>query len=300
MVGHYWEILCGQKFTDSCSNSVSSVTFLQPPPPPKQETKWEKFAKERGIGLNQEKRSRKVWDEATGTWMYRHGYQKANNDAAAWPIMEVKRNDDPYADPWEKLRDAKRTRVEKNTENRMRNQEQAGQLAKGTTRRVVKNLEAGRKAGKAGGSQDRDGVLPIGVPVDLKATKVSGKIDSQKRGKESTVAALVASQRSTASLGKFDQMRDGEPERKKTVAGLKKRKFESATDKKVVASEAERGMKLLNTVMNGGGVTREKAKRNGSLAKGETAYDYDFDDGLGASTFRKKKVSNRLRSESAL
>jgi hypothetical protein len=41
--------------------------------------------------------------------------------------------------------------------------------------------------------------------------------------------------------------------------------------------------------MNGGGAAREKAKRNGSLARGETAYDYDFDDGLGASSFRKKK-----------
>jgi regulator of ribosome biosynthesis len=216
--------------------------------------------------------------------MYRHGYQKANNDAASWPIMEVKRNDDPYADPWEKLRDANRARVEKNTENRMLNQEQASQLAKGTTRRLMKNLEAGRKAGKAGGNRDRDGVLPIGIPIDLKATKASGKINSKKRGKESTVAALVASQRSTASLGKFDQMRDSEPERTKAMAGLKKRKFESVTDKKVVASEAERGMKVLNTVMNavmnGGDVAREKAKRKGSLAKGETAYDYDFDDGL--------------------
>ena len=273
---------------------LSPVLFTQPPPLPKQETKWEKFAKERGIGLNKTKRSRKVWDEATGTWMYRHGYQKANNADAAWPIMEVKSNDDPYADPWEKLRDAKRARVEKNAKNCMRNQEQAGLLAKGTTRRVMKNLEAGRRAGKTGGNQDRDGVLPIGIPVDLKATKISDKIHSKKRGKESVVAALVASQRSTASLGKFDQMRDGEPERKKAMTGLKKRKFESATDKKVVNSEAEKGMKVLNTVMNGGGVAREKAKRKGSLAKGETAYDYDFDDGLGASTFRKKKVSNQI------
>jgi hypothetical protein len=105
----------------------------------------------------------------------------------------------------------------------------------------MKNLEAGRKAGKAGGNRDRDGVLPIGIPIDLKATKASGKINSKKRGMESTMAALVASQRSTASLGKLDQMRDSEPERTKAMAGLKKRKFESATDKKVVALEAERG-----------------------------------------------------------
>ena len=226
----------------------------------------------------------------TGEWKYRTGYQKANNDAQEWPIMEVKGNDDPFADPWEKLRDAKRARVEKNMENRMRNQERAGQLPKGTATRAMKNLAKGRNAGKAGGNKDRDNVLPTGVPVDLEANKASGPVVSKKRGKESTVAALVATQRSTASLGKFDQVRKGEPERKKALAGLKKRKFESSTDKKVVSTEAERGMKVLNAVISGGGAAREKAKRNGSLARGETAYDYDFDDGLGASTFRKKKV----------
>lgn len=222
--------------------------------------------------------------------MYRHGYQKANSDAQSWPIMEVKRNEDPYADPWEKLRDAKRARVEKNMENSMRNQERAGLLRKGTATRVTKSLEKARYAGKAGGNQDRDGALPSGVPVDLKTRKGSQQVNSVQRGKASTTAALLATQRSTASLGKFDQMREGEPERRKAMAGLKRRKFEGATDKKVVSTEADRGMKLLNTVMNGGGVAREKAKKNGSLAKGETAYDYDFDDGLGAGNFRKKKV----------
>jgi len=259
-----------------------------PPPPPKKETKWEKFAKERGIPTNKEKRSRKVWDEATQSWMYRHGYQKANNDAQEWPIMEVKRNDDPYADPWEKIRETKKARVEKNMENRMRNQERAGTLAKGTATRVMKNIAKNREAGKKGGNLDKV-APPSGVPVDLKQTKTSGNLKPLQRGRESTAAALLATQRSTASLGKFDKMREDEPERKKAMAGLKKRKFESATDKKVTNTEADRGMKLLNSVMTGGGAAREKAKRSGKLAKGETAYDYDFDDGLGASSFRKKK-----------
>lgn len=226
-----------------------------------------------------------MWDEVSKTWMYRHGYQKANNDSSAWPIMEVKKNDDPYADPWETLRDAKRTRVEKNTENRMRNEERAGALPKGTATRVLKNSKRVRESGKTGGNLDR---VPTGVPVDLE-TRKGAPVKSLQRGRDSTVAALAATQRSTASLGKFDRMREGEPERKKALAGLKKRKFESATDRKVVSSEAERGMKLLTSVMTGGGVAREKAKRAGKLAKGETAYDYDFDDGLGPGKFKKKK-----------
>ena len=221
--------------------------------------------------------------------MYRHGYKKANDDTKEWPIMEVKANQDPYEDPWERLREDKRSRTEKNLENRMRNKERAGELPRGTTTRMLKSCEKSRQAGKAGGKFDRDNVVPTGVPVDLKPTKASDDALPAKRGKESITAALQATQRSTASLGKFDRMREGEPERKKAVTALKKRKFESATGKKAIASEAERSLKVLKTVVDGGGAAREKARKKGRLATGETAYDYEFDDGLGPSTFKKKK-----------
>lgn len=264
---------------------VTKLPRQLPPPPPKQETKWEKFAKMKGIPLNKSKRSQKVWDEAEETWKFRHGYNKANDDAKEWPIMEVKKNDDPFEDPWERLRDAKRNRVDKNMENRMRNAERAGEVPKGTTNRAVKNQKKIREEAKKGGKMDKNGI-PVGVPVDLPSRKGSETTDPKKRGRDNTVKALLATQRSTASLGNFDAIRKGEPDRKKA---LKKRKFESATDRKVVSSEADRGMKVLSTVMNGGGKERERAKRNGLLAKGETAYDFEYDDGLGPSKFRKKK-----------
>lgn len=262
-----------------------AIPRAMPPPPPKEETKWEKFAKAKGIPLNKEKRSRKVWDEATGTWMYRHGHEKANSSSKEWPIMEVGANDDPFDDPWEKVRDSKRARTEKNLENRMKNQERVGNLAKGTTNRVLKSREKSRKEGKLAGNADRDDVPPTGVPVDLKGEGGTAKL----RGKVSTVAALEAVQRSTASLGKFDKVLEGEPERKKTLSKLKKRKYESATDKKVITTEGQKSMKILDAVINGGGVAKEKAIRKGQYATGETAYDYEFNDGLGASTFKKKK-----------
>lgn len=222
--------------------------------------------------------------------MYRTGYEKANNTSKEWPIMEVKGNEDPFEDPWERMRDAKRSRVEKNMENRMRNAERAGVIPKGTATRTIKNLQKTRKAGKEGGNSDRDNVAPSGIPVDLHTRKGTEKATSMKRGRDSHMKAIVAAQVSTASMGKFDRMREGEPERRKAMAGLKKRKFESATDKKVISRESERGLKVLNVVLNGGGKAREKAARKGALATGETAYDYEYDDGLGASTFRKKKV----------
>lgn len=222
--------------------------------------------------------------------MYRHGFEKANKKDKEWPIMEVGANDDPFDDPWEKLRDAKKARVDKNVESRMKNEERAGNLAKGATNRVMKGKEKAYKAGKEGGRMDTTdtAVLPTGVPVDLTNGNTAATA-TKLRGKSSTVAALKAVQQSTASLGKFDKMREGEPERKKTLSKMKKRKYESATDKKVISSEGETSMKILNAVMNGGGAAKEKAIRKGQLARGETAYDYEYDDGLGSSSFRKKK-----------
>jgi regulator of ribosome biosynthesis len=236
--------------------------------------------------LNKEKRSQKVFDEESGEWKFRHGYNRAN-DVKEWPIMEVNPNDDPNADPWEKDREAKRTRVNKNMESRMRNEERAGNMSKGTTTRSLKSKEKTREAGRAGGGAK---ILPAGVPVDLRSARGGDeKLSAAQRGKTSITAALAATQRSTASLGKFDKTREGEPEKKKAITSVKKRKLETSTDTRVMATEGERGMKVLKSVIDGGGVAKEKMRKKGQLAKGETAYDYDYDDGLGASSFRKKK-----------
>ena len=220
--------------------------------------------------------------------MFRHGYRKANDEGKEWPIMEVKDGEDPFANPWEKQREAKRARVEKNVEQRMRNQERAGMLEKGTTTRVLKSREKSRKLGKAGGNTDRDS-LPVGIPVDIKNTKSGDPNQQPKRGKAGTLAALEATQRSTASLGRFDKMLEGEPERKKVNDKAKKRKYESATDRKVLSGETERSLKVLKSVVDGGGMSKEREIRRGKFAHGETPYDYEFDDGLGPSSYKKKK-----------
>ena len=221
--------------------------------------------------------------------MFRHGYEKANRKENEWPIMEVGANDDPFEDPWEKQREEKRTKVDRNIERRMKNEERAGNLSKGATNRAVKAKKQAYEVGKEAGRKDSRS-LPSGVPVDLKNSADPRKAaDNKLRGKRSTLAALSAVQGSTASLGKFDRMREGEPERKKSFTAQKKRKFENPTDKKVIMSEGKSSMKILNAVMNGGGVSKAKAIRKGKFAKGDTAYDYEFNDGLGASSFKKKK-----------
>jgi len=260
-----------------------------PPPPPKQDTKWEKFAKEKGIPLNKEKRSQKVWDEETGSWMFRHGYKKANDSLGKeWPIIEVGANDDMYADPWEKMRDEKHAKKTKNTTNQMKNKERAGLISKGTTNRMMKNMEETRKKGRHGGSgSGAGGALPTGVPVDLSLSSSQRKL----RGGTSTMAALRTTQLSTSSIGKFDKMLQDEPERQKPIDAYKNKKDVKRKRASTNSGDNERGgmLKVLNSVLTNGGVQKEKDRRKGKLAYGETAYDYDFNDGLGPSTFKKKK-----------
>ena len=58
-------------------------------------------------------------------------------------------------------------------------------------------------------------------------------------------------------------------------------------------SEAQKSADILHRVMNGS-LSKEKERdvKKGKYARGETAYDYDYDDGLGAGSFKKKKVSS--------
>merc|ERR1712194_1006244 len=120
-----------------------------------------------------------------------------------------------------------------------------------------------------------------------------------KRGKPSTQMALRATQVSTASLGKFDQQREGEPEKKplsKAIHGNKKRRQEQSGEgggsakKKPSQSEAQKSTDILQRVISGSSSKeKERDVKRGKYAKGETAYDYEFDDGLGSGSFKKKK-----------
>lgn len=93
------------------------------------ETRWEKFAKAKGI--KNKKKERMLWDEQTQEWRPRWGYkvrvlerhallaphccgarvwQRANDDTTPW-LIEHKSTDDPHVDPYTVRRVAKKQRV---------------------------------------------------------------------------------------------------------------------------------------------------------------------------------------------
>lgn len=216
--------------------------------------------------------------------------------------MEVKKNDDPMADPWEKIREEKKGRVNKNVESRMRNAERSGTLERGSANKYNKNNKRLEKQRDIAREKDtkRGLIAPVGLPMDMMKSSSSKAENSNKleqRGKPSTQLALKATQMSTASLGRFDKMREGEPEKqfsKKIHGDNKKRKAQfgegGGTNKKFLQTEAQKSVDILSRVMNGGSSKeREKDVRKGKYARGETGHDYEFDDGLGPGSFKKKK-----------
>ena len=63
---------------------------FKPVPKPKPLTKWQKFAKEKGIV--KKKQSKLLYDETAQDWKRRHGYKRGNDEAAV-PVIEASDKD---------------------------------------------------------------------------------------------------------------------------------------------------------------------------------------------------------------
>lgn len=90
----------------------------KPVPKKKPPTKWEQYAKLKGI--QKKKKSRMVFDEASGEWKPRWGYQRKDDSTKQWCI-EIKSNEDPYQDFFSKRTQERNERAAKNELQRLRN-----------------------------------------------------------------------------------------------------------------------------------------------------------------------------------
>lgn len=229
----------------------------KPLPTPRAETKWEKFAKEKGI--TKKSTSRKVWDDDQKEWKPNWGYKRANNGVLDLPIVEVRGATDPMADPWTVARAAKKARVQKNL-----------------TQQVKNDMRA-------------KGMNPMaGIPVDMLPAKATAA-GKRKRGAESTSRALAVVQGSTASMGKFDSKRAGEPERKKGAVATIRQKFAPLVPKDGIASEGKGALHILNGVL----INKDKKKGKGKAAAEANVKSsftaYDAIEGNDSTSNRKKK-----------
>lgn len=91
----------------------------KPVPKPKPLTKWQQFAKSKGI--QKQKKSKLSWDEQLQKWVPRYGFRRSAAEKEKQWVLEVPQNANPMEDQFEKKKFAKGERVAKNELQRLRN-----------------------------------------------------------------------------------------------------------------------------------------------------------------------------------
>ena len=183
-------------------------------------TRWEKFAKSKGIV--KKKRSKMVWDEATQQWAPRFGYGRANNDKDApknW-VVAAKPGDDGSVDPFEDRSNARKERMGKQKRQEERNRLEAAHAA-----------AVGGRGGGAGGAGGGAGNAANG-------SAIQGRGDKKKYLKQ----AITAAQVSTASVGRFDKAVRGEPSK---TAG-KRKQYEGGVGAAATERDAQKVQRVVD------------------------------------------------------
>ncbi|CAH0398028.1 unnamed protein product [Chilo suppressalis] len=91
----------------------------KPVPKPKPLTKWQEFAKEKGI--TKKKKDKSQWDEQLQKWVPLYGFRKAAAEKEKNWLIEVPQNVDPMTDMYEKKASEKSEKVAKNELQRLKN-----------------------------------------------------------------------------------------------------------------------------------------------------------------------------------
>ncbi|XP_044952042.1 ribosome biogenesis regulatory protein homolog [Hordeum vulgare subsp. vulgare] len=197
------------------TNRLPREKHLPRPQPP---TKWEQFAKSKGIIKH--KKNKRAWDEQTNSWKRTYGYDRVNDDRDV-PIIEAKLTDEPGVDPFAQRKEEKKSRVDKQEKNRLGNLKNAAKV----------------------------GALPSHIQLAATSVPITGtKADLPRKAKKEdleNVAGMASA--ATASGGKFDKKLPGEKPLKK--AG-KNRKFLPVVEGKGMGNlEKQQNEKILNSLL---------------------------------------------------
>ncbi|GAB4814848.1 hypothetical protein N2152v2_001894 [Parachlorella kessleri] len=190
----------------------------KPLPKPRPPTKWELFAQRKGIVKR--KRSKLEFDENSQEWRRRFGYKKAGDDDDV-PVIEAGPNDEAGDDPFTKQRQERKDRVKKQAKQQL------------------SNLKAATKAGATLPPTLR---LAAALPEHGKGRPVKRK-EYQGELKATTRQVGV----STASMGKFDRMVEGERAEDRKAPAAKRRKFLPVVDK--AGGERQAQSKLVDHIL---------------------------------------------------
>ncbi|EPS73577.1 hypothetical protein M569_01177, partial [Genlisea aurea] len=197
---------------------TTKLPRAKPLPRPKPPTKWELFAAKKGI--QKRKKDKLLFDEQTGTWKRRHGYDRVNDDKDV-PIIEAKATDEPGTDPFTERAKEKKNRIGKQEANRLRNLKQANKV----------------------------GALPSHIQLAATSVPITGsqsKPAKVSKDELQNVAGMAST--ATASGGKFDKKLPGE---KPAKHEKKYRKFLPAAEGSGMGKlEKQQTEKVLNKLIS--------------------------------------------------
>lgn len=222
-----------------------------PPPSPAPLTKWEVFARAKGI--TKKKRERVVWDEATSSFKVRHGYKRVEKNPQSWIVPHKEgmgHADEGKEEPFAPRKAARRAAVEKNARAAAANERRAGRAVAVAAPRGKAKKGKGGKARRGVAAPEALTALDVGTTIKPSATKRGSSAKGGRYVDKTKLAATVAvSQRATASAGRFDKRVEGE---KVAPVRGRKRKFEPAIGgKAALQGERSRALGLADKVLAG-------------------------------------------------
>ncbi|XP_072756779.1 ribosome biogenesis regulatory protein homolog [Anoplolepis gracilipes] len=218
-------------------------------PKPKPLTKWQQFAKQKGIQTKKKGKSKLKWDEELKEWIPTYGYKRTKAQEQKEWLIEAKDDADPTTDPFSKAKLDKKERQSKNELQRLHN------IAKS------KNIKLPR----------------VGLPTRDHFS------NSQQLSEALTIART-----STASVGKFQSKLPKEKDAKgiaKEVSGMKRKRKapplnvveEKSQNKNLVDSILEKKAKILHESYSTGtaeikqSATKNNKKKKDSLKHSKNA-----------------------------
>jgi regulator of ribosome biosynthesis len=205
LIGHIFKLPVERSDVGPIAQLSEPTTVIpreKPFPKERPETKWEKFRRNKGIPKR--KKSSRVWDNDVKDWRYRYGNKRKNDERLEW-VVEDNENalrESGAEDPFIMKKNEKKEKIEKQRKKQVSN-----------TLRSQKLLD--KKA------------LPGVVGLSNKGRNDYNDI---KR-------AINLAQKSTGSLGYFDNKMDDEPQIKrkpKLVSGENEQKTNIKIAKSVI------------------------------------------------------------------
>ncbi|PWN43763.1 RRS1-domain-containing protein [Ceraceosorus guamensis] len=249
----------------------------KPLPAKKVETKWEAFAKRKGIDGNK-KRDKLVWDDERKEWVPRWGFKGKNKDAEDQWIHELPQNVSDDHDP------AKEARAERKARKLSNDAKHAKNLARATGAALSTSAAAKRAA-----DQEKANAGLGGGPQSAAAEKAAKRKAERELRKGQLDADVKRAKVSTASMGKYDKQLKGESKEK----GLR-RQF--APNEQDTSSERVSQLALISGLSKGGAPVRSKPNAKGQgdadLVNARKAVRFESG-GRGSSALASKGASSR-------